>query len=115
MDLKSVVSKMKWELIERIYPDKKYLSVIFKRRLGYQMDWKNPVSFNQKLQWMKLYDRNPLYSQYADKIAVRDFVAETIGERYLIPALGIYEKAEQNIISFVRIKKNLMLKQQKNN
>lgn len=95
MDLKSVVSKMKWELIERIYPDKKYLSVIFKRRLGYQMDWKNPVSFNQKLQWMKLYDRNPLYSQYADKIAVRDFVAETIGERYLIPALGIYEKADE--------------------
>ena len=75
-------------------PDKPYLSLMFKQRLGYSMDWKNPQSWNQKLQWMKLYDRNPLYSTYADKVAVREFVADTIGERYLIPCFGVYVRAE---------------------
>lgn len=75
-------------------PDRLYLSMLFKQRLGYAMDWKNPRSFNQKLQWMKLYDRNPLYSTYADKVEVRDYVARTIGEQYLIPCLGVYDHAE---------------------
>lgn len=86
-------SKIIWKVLEHL-PDKPYLSLLFKRRLGYKMDWKNPQSFNQKLQWMKIYDRNPLYSKYADKVAVRDFVAATIGEQYLIPCLGVYDKAE---------------------
>ncbi|MBQ6052027.1 MAG: glycosyl transferase [Clostridia bacterium] len=58
------------------------------------MDWKNPKTFNQKLQWMKLYDKNPLYSLCADKIAVRSFVAAAIGEQYLVPCLGVYDRAE---------------------
>jgi len=90
----SAIKKVIWKLIEIALPDKLYLSILFKQRLGYAMNWKNPQSFNQKLQWMKLYDRNPLYSICADKIEVRDFVAKTIGEKYLIPCLGIYDRAE---------------------
>lgn len=81
--------------MECLLPDKLYISLLFKHRLGYKMDWKNPQSFNQKLQWMKLYDRNPLYSQYADKVEVRDFVAKTIGKEYLIPCLGVYDSEEE--------------------
>lgn len=90
----SVIKKVIEKAAEIILPDKLYLSLLFRQRLGYSMDWKNPQSFNQKLQWMKLHDKNPLYSTYADKVAVREFVANKIGERYLIPCLGIYNKAE---------------------
>ena len=90
----SGISKAIWKVLEIACPDKPYLSLMFKKRLGYAMNWKNPQSFNQKLQWMKLYDRNPLYSKYADKVEVRDFVSKTIGDQYLIPCLGVYEKAE---------------------
>ena len=90
----SSLSKVFWKVMEIACPDKPYLSFLFKRRLGYSMDWNNPQSFNQKLQWMKLYDKNPLYSKYADKIEVRKFIAATIGKQYLIPCLGIYERAE---------------------
>lgn len=88
------LKKAAWKVAEIALPDKLYLSILFKQRLGYSMDWKNPQSWNQKLQWMKLYDRNPLYSTYADKVAVREFVAKTIGEQYLIPCLGVYDKAD---------------------
>lgn len=86
-------SSIIWKALEYL-PDRPYLSLLFKRRLGYEMDWKNPQSFNQKLQWMKLYDRNPLYSKYADKVDVREFVAATIGDQYLIPSIGVYDRAE---------------------
>ncbi len=89
----SVLTKAAWKVLEVLCPDRPYLSLLFKTRLGYAMDWKNPRSFNQKLQWMKLYDRNPLYSKYADKVEVRDFVAQTLGERYLIPSLGVFDRA----------------------
>lgn len=100
--------KYTWNLFERVAPDKLYISVLFKRRLGYRMDWKNPRSFNQKLQWMKLYDRNPAYSELADKVRVRDYVRERIGEQFLIPVLGIYENAEQ--IDFDSLPNRFVLK-----
>ncbi len=88
-----MIGNLIWMFLEYL-PDKLYLSLLFKKRLGYKMDWKNPKTFNQKLQWMKLYDKNPLYSVCADKIAVRDFVAAAIGDKYLIPCLGVYDRAE---------------------
>ena len=91
----SAIKKVIWKSMELVLPDKLYLSILFRQRLGYAMNWENPQSFNQKLQWMKLYDRNPLYSIYADKIEVRKFVAKTIGERYLIPCLGVFNSAEE--------------------
>ncbi len=89
----SSIGKKMWKLLEIFCPDKPYLSLLFKKRLGYKMNWKKPASFNQKLQWMKLYDRNPLYSTCADKVAVRDYVASKIGKEYLIPCLGVYSSA----------------------
>ncbi len=56
------------------------------------MDLNNPVSYNQKLQWLKLYDRNPNYIKMVDKIAVKDYVKNIIGEQYIIPTIGVWEK-----------------------
>ena len=69
-------------------PDKSYLSLVFRLSLGYWPDFENPKTFNEKLNWLKLYDRKPLYTQLVDKYAVREYIAEKIGEQYLIPLVG---------------------------
>lgn len=62
---------------------------------GKKLDLKNPVTFNEKLQWLKLYDRKPEYVTYADKYAVRNYIKHTIGEEYLIPLVGVYDTVEE--------------------
>ena len=68
--------------------DEKYLKLAFRAKMGYPLDLKNPRTFNQKLQWLKLYDRKPLYTQMVDKYAVRQYIAEKIGAEHLIPMVG---------------------------
>ena len=71
--------------------DEKYLKLIFKDRMGYPLNLKNPKTFNEKLQWLKLYDRKPIYTTMVDKYEVKKYVAEAIGEEYIIPTLGVWE------------------------
>ena len=75
--------------------DTLYLRIFFRAKLGYSLDLKNPKTFNEKLQWLKLYDRNPLYTQLVDKYEVRKFVAEKIGEEHLIPLLGVWNNIDK--------------------
>ncbi|MDE6365137.1 MAG: glycosyl transferase [Lachnospiraceae bacterium] len=56
--------------------------------MGKTLNLEHPKTFNEKLQWLKLYDRNPAYTRMVDKYEVRKYVKETIGERYLIPLVG---------------------------
>jgi len=56
--------------------------------MGKKLNLDNPKTFNEKLQWLKLYDRNPLYTTLVDKYAVRQYIKDTIGEEYLIPLVG---------------------------
>ena len=76
-------------------PDELYLKAVFRAEMGYALDLKHPRTYNEKLQWIKLYDRRPEYTQYADKYRVREYIARTIGEKYLIPLIGVYRKAEE--------------------
>ena len=71
----------------------KYIKRKFKEKLGYEIDFnKEPETFNQKIQFRKLYDNNPLYSICADKYRVREYVKEKIGEEYLIPLYLVTDK-----------------------
>ena len=88
--------------------DSFYLKMIFRAKLGYSLDLKNPKTFNEKLQWLKLYDCNPLYTQLVDKYEVRKFVAEKIGEEYLIPLLGVWDRFED--IDFDALPSQFVLK-----
>jgi hypothetical protein len=72
------------------------------------LNLKNPKTFNEKLQWIKLYDRKPLYTQLADKYEVRKFITETIGEKYLVPLLGVWERFED--IDFETLPDKFVLK-----
>ena len=71
----------------------KYIKDIFKKNLGYEIDFsKDPQTFNEKIQFRKIYDNNPLYSICADKYRVREYVKEKIGEEYLIPLFLVTDK-----------------------
>ncbi len=80
--------------LTRFIPDKLYLTILYYRYFHRLINWRNPKTFTEKLQWLKLYDRNPLYTELADKITVKAFVKKTIGEKYIIPTLQIWDKAE---------------------
>ena len=71
-----------------LLPDEMFIRLNYLRRMKQWPDLKNPTTYNEKLQWLKLHDRQPLYTQLVDKYAVRRFVAERIGGEYLIPLVG---------------------------
>lgn len=70
--------------------DEKYLKMLFHAQMGEKLDLVHPKTFNEKLQWLKLHDKNPLYTVMADKANAKDYVAEKIGNEYIIPTLGIW-------------------------
>lgn len=78
----------------KFLPDKVYLKAVFKAETGYTLDLDHPKTYNEKLQWIKLYDRKPEYIAYADKYLVRDYIAKKLGEKYLVPLIGVYKKTE---------------------
>ena len=75
-------------------PDKLYLSLRYRCQMGHWINWKNPKSFTEKIQWLKVYDYKPEYTQMVDKLAVKDYVAERIGQEYIIPTLGVWDRVE---------------------
>lgn len=99
--------------IGRIMPrsvraDSVYLKLLYKCRMGKTLDLKTPKTYNEKLQWLKLYDRNPLYIKLVDKYEVRKYIADKIGEEYLIPLLGWWDKFED--IDFDKLPQQFVLK-----
>lgn len=89
-------------------PDKLYLKLLYKARLGEKLNLTDPQTFNEKLQWLKLNDRNPLYTQLVDKFEVRRYVNEKIGEEYLIPLIGVYDSFDE--IDFDSLPNKFVLK-----
>jgi hypothetical protein len=77
--------------ISCILTDKSFLKLQFRLFFGRKLDLKNPQTFNEKLQWIKLYDRKDEYTQMSDKYEVRKYISQTIGEEYLIPLLGVWD------------------------
>lgn len=78
-----------------LFSDKVYLSLRYRCQMGHWIDWKHPKTFTEKLQWLKIYDYKPEYTQMVDKLAAKDYVAARIGEKYIIPTLGVWDKVEE--------------------
>lgn len=95
-------------LFGKYMPDKLYIKMMYEVKLGKKCNLKNPVSFDEKLNYLKLYDRNPLYTTLADKYSVREYVAQNIGEEYLIPLLGVWDSVED--IDFNKLPNQFVLK-----
>ena len=76
-------------------PDRIYLKWMYRLKMGKKLNLTPPSSFNEKLQWLKLYDRKPEYTILVDKYAVKDYVAQKIGKEYVIPTLGVWNSVEE--------------------
>ena len=85
-------------VLRRIAPwisnDELYLRILFFLKQRKDLHLKNPQTFSEKLQWLKLYDRKPEYTTMVDKYAVKEYVANIIGEEYIIPTIGVWDKPE---------------------
>ena len=101
--MKRIINK-----ISQILPDKLYISLRFKYKFGRFPNLKNPQTFNEKLQWLKLYDRKPEYTQMVDKYEAKKWIANKIGEEYIIPTLGVWDKFED--IDFDSLPNQFVLK-----
>lgn len=73
----------------------KYLPILFQERMGYPLNLADPQTYNQKIQWLKLYWHDPILTRLVDKYAVKDYVREKIGEQYIIPTTGVWDSPEQ--------------------
>lgn len=72
--------------------DVEYLSKLWRGLNGYDLNWDNPKNYTEKLQWLKIYDRRPEYTKMVDKAEAKHYVADIIGEDYVIPTYGVWDK-----------------------
>ena len=79
----------------RWLPDATYLKLLYRFKMGHRLNLKNPQTFTEKLQWLKLYNRKPEYTQMVDKLAVKEYVADRIGAEYIIPTLGVWDRPDE--------------------
>lgn len=94
--------------LSRFFSDKTFLKLLFPLRTGYKLNLENPRTFNEKLQWLKLYDRKPEYTKMVDKYEAKKYVASIIGEEHIIPTLAVYDRAED--IDFDALPNQFVLK-----
>ena len=96
----------------RRYPrsvsDKQYIKIIYKAIFRKNIDLNNPITFNEKLQWLKLYDRKNWYSNLVDKYEVKKIVSEKIGQQYVIPTIGVFNSFSE--IDFNQLPGRFVLK-----
>ena len=81
--------------------DKTYISFLYRGNMGKKLDLKNPQTFNEKLQWLKLYDHKEIYTKLVDKYLVREYIQDKIGKEHLIPLLHKWDNAEDIDISIL--------------
>ena len=89
MKYNKITKAILWFILNHL-PDKLFLTLQYKHVFGKKLDLKHPVTFNEKLQWLKIYDRKPEYTTMVDKFEAKKWVADRIGEQYIIPTLGVW-------------------------
>ena len=107
-DPKSTVIGFFYRRWPHIVPEKLYLEWQYKMSMGRNLNLKNPTLFTEKLQWLKLYDHNPLYTKLVDKYEVKQYIKERIGEQAVIPLYGVWDNFED--IDFGKLPNQFILK-----
>ena len=88
--------------------DEKFLKKLFRVRMGKELNIENPQTFSEKLQWLKIHNRHDLQTKMVDKVEAKKYVAELIGEEYIIPTLAVYDTPDQ--IDFESLPNQFVLK-----
>lgn len=108
----NVIKKGKQYLIDigilKWISDEKYVKRMYKKKLNKDLNLDNPVTFNEKLQWLKLYNRKPEQTKMVDKCDVKEYVSNVIGKEYIIPTLGVWDKFSD--IDFDKLPDKFVLK-----
>lgn len=99
----SLVEHLHWLFRE---PD--YLRILYRLKMNKKLHLEHPRDYQEKLQWLKLYNHDPKYTQMVDKITAKEYAREVIGEQYIIPTLGIWEHFDQ--IDFDKLPNQFVLK-----
>lgn len=94
--------------LNKMFSDELYLRCRYRAAFNKKLNLDSPKTFNEKLQWLKIYDHNPAYTNMVDKYEVRNYIAQTIGNRYLIPLLGKWN--DINDINFDKLPNKFVLK-----
>ena len=81
--------------LSHMIPDRLYVMLKYRKRYGKYPNLKQPTKFTEKLQWIKLYDRRPLYTTLVDKYEVKKYVAEKLGEEYVVPLIGVWDDVDE--------------------
>lgn len=74
--------------------DVTYIKILYRGYMGKKLDLKNPTSFSEKIQWLKLNDKKEIYSKFVDKYEVKELMKSIVGEEHIIPTIGIYTRWE---------------------
>ena len=104
---KRKLRKLKCDLVS-VIPDEIYIKYMYKKIFGKYPDLKNPKTFNEKQNWLKLHNRKDEYTVMADKYLAKQYVADKIGEEYVIPLLGVWDRYED--IDFDKLPDSFVLK-----
>ncbi len=94
--------------IAHFLPERLHLQIEYRMKMGKRLNLDKPQTFCEKLQWLKLYYRKPEYTSMVDKLAIKRIVAEKIGDEYVIPVLGVWDKPEE--IDFDSLPNRFVLK-----
>ena len=90
-----IVCSRKLPWLNRMLPDRLYLSCLYRGNCKQPIDWAHPKLFNEKLQWLKLHDRNARYTEMVDKAEAKRFIAERVGEQYVVPTIAVWDSPDQ--------------------
>ena len=74
--------------------DELFIRMKWKLRMNYPLDLEHPQTYNEKLQWLKLHDRKPIYTTMVDKCEAKKYVADIIGQEHIVPTLAVYDRVE---------------------
>ncbi len=88
--------------------DENYLKIYYKLKFNKKLNLDNPQTFNEKVQWLKINDRNPYYTNFADKYEVKKIIEEKIGKKYVVPTIGVWDKFDD--IDFDKLPNKFVIK-----
>lgn len=88
--------------------DRNYIKLMYWCKFGKKLKLDAPKTFNEKLQWLKIYDRKPELVGLVDKYKVKEYISEIIGEQYIIPTLGVWNNFKE--INFNKLPNQFVLK-----
>ena len=103
-----VFRDLNYTRVQRLLPDELFMKIMVRAKVGYKLNLEEPKTFNEKMQWLKLYDRNPMYTRMVDKYEAKKYIAEIVGDVYNVPSYGVWNSFDE--IDFDSLPKSFVLK-----